>query len=167
MKRLITVILIVLMVVAAMPTSLFCALAAEQSFVSVRAPQQVVYTGDRDNDRFTVSFDLTLAPNLASVAGYELVFEWDARLLALADDVSVKSEGIYTVNLDHISSGMAKIVVANATDVISAGTLFEVTFYPLTDDADATVSADVHKIIFILCVILIQLFLLATGLISS
>ncbi len=145
MKRLLSFFLVTIMVAATIPVSLFSALAAEASFVSVVAPAETVYTGDSENDSFTVSFALTLAPDINGVAGYEIILEWDAQYLALTDGVSVKSDGLYTVNLDRASSGLAKIVVANATDAIGAGTLFEAAFYPLTDYADAVISAKVER----------------------
>ena len=97
MKRLLSFLLVTLLVVAAIPASLFSAIAAEQTSVSVTAPTEIVYTGDRKNDTFAVSASLNLASDIAGVAGYEIILKWDAQLLALSDAPSVKSSGIYTV----------------------------------------------------------------------
>lgn len=145
MKRLLSFFLVTLLVVASIPASVLSAIASETSFVSVNAPAKITYTGDSANDSFDVSFDLTLASDVAGVAGYEIILKWDAQLLALADSVSVKSSGIHTVNLDNVSDGYAKIVVANATDAIGNGTLFEATFYPIASKADALISAEVQR----------------------
>lgn len=146
MKRSVSLLLVTILVFTAVSAGVPWVSAANASSVTIGVPQEITYTGDAACDVFDAAVSLQLAEGLGGVAGYEIILQWDASVLAFTGDIAIASPGMHAVNRADEATGAVKIVVANATDVITDGILFTASFYPLTDSADALLSVDVERL---------------------
>ncbi len=142
MKRLASLLLVVVLLATVVPASLLTALAADVSVIvpAVQEGMVPVYTGGGEADTFAVDFNLELADGIEAIAGYEVEISWDSSILAY-DSLATFGPGIVGVEEGESSVVLA---VANASDVLS-GLLFTVNFCTLAA-GDATVTVKVLSI---------------------
>ncbi len=148
MKRIVSLLLVAVLAVVAVPASLLSAFALETTQISpaVAEDMKVSYTGDSDKDGFQVAINASLADGIESFAAYDVTVSWDSSVLALATDGISFAEGASADRSVNTQEGSVTVVSASATDYITDGALFTATFYPLKALVTAEITVTVESV---------------------